>query len=62
MFSTPRVDAQHLAKLVGTGAFVCIVGRLSEVRIEEYNQECIVQMHDGTAIKVINGPVSERSQ
>ena len=61
-FSAPRVDAQHLAKLVGTGAFVRIVGRLLEVRTEEYNQECVVQMHDGTAIKVIDRPVSERSQ
>jgi hypothetical protein len=61
-FSAPRVDTQHLAKLVGTGAFVCIVGWLSEVHIEEYNQECVVQMHNGTAIKVIDGLVSERSQ
>ena len=32
-----------------------------EVHTVEYNQECVVQMYDGTAIKVIDGLVSEIS-
>ena len=60
-FSAPRVDSQHLADLIGTHAYVWVVGRLVEVHTVEYNQECVVQMYDGTAIKVIDGLVSEIS-
>jgi hypothetical protein len=60
-FTAPRVDSRHLAELVGTDAYVRVVGRLLEVRTVEYNQECVVQMYDGTAVKVVDGPVSEMS-
>jgi hypothetical protein len=60
-FSAPRVDSQHLAELVGTGAYVRVVGRLLDVHTVDYHQECVVQMHDGTTVKVVDGPVSEVS-
>jgi len=60
-FSAPWVDSQHLADLVDTHAYVQVVGCLLEVHTVKYNQECVVQLYDGTAIKVIDGPVSEIS-
>ncbi len=60
-FTAPRVDSQHLTDLVGTGVCVWVVGRLLEVYTVEYNQECVVRLYDGTAVKVIDGPVSEIS-
>ena len=61
MFTAPQVDSQHLADLVGTDAYVRVVGHLLKVRTMEYNQECAVQMYNGTTVKVIDGPVSETS-
>jgi hypothetical protein len=59
-FTAPRVDSQCLAELVG--GCVRVVGRLLEVYTVEYNQECVVGLYDGTAVKVIDGPVSEISR
>jgi hypothetical protein len=60
-FYAPRVDSQHLTQFVSSGGYVRIVGRLVEVNTVEYNQECVLEMYDGTRIKVIDGPVSKIS-
>jgi hypothetical protein len=58
-FRAPCADAHHLTDLVGSGACIWVVGHLSEVYMVEYNQECVVVLYNGTAVKVIDGSVSE---
>ena len=60
MFTSPRVDAQRLRQFAGTGASVCIIGVLRELRNVDYNQECVVEMYDGSLVNVVDGPVSSR--
>ncbi len=38
---------------VGTGACIRIVGRLLKVYAIDYNQEGLVEMYDGTVVKVV---------
>jgi hypothetical protein len=58
-FRAARVNREHLAKAVSTGACVRIVGRLVKVYTVDYNQEGLVEMFDGTVVKIVDGPVSE---
>ena len=55
-FTVPRVDREHLQQFVGKA--VRIIGRLKEVRTVDYNQECVVEMYDGSLVNVVDGPVS----
>jgi len=58
MFTSPRVDAQRLWRFAGTGASVRIIGVLRKLRNVDYNQECVVEMYDGSLVNVVDGPVS----
>ena len=60
MFTSLRVDAQRLWRFAGTGASVHIIGILWELHNIDYNQECVVEMYDGSLVNVIDGPVSSR--
>jgi hypothetical protein len=58
MFTSLRVGAQCLRRFAGTGASVRIIGILRELRNVDYNQECVVEMYDGSLVNVVDGPVS----
>jgi len=58
-FTAPRVDRQRLAEVAGTGACVRIIGQLIKVYAVDYNQEGLVELYDGTVVKVVDGPVRD---
>ena len=58
-FTAPRVNREHFVEAIGTGACIRIVGLLLKVYAMDYNQEGLVEMYDGTVVKVVDGPVSQ---
>jgi hypothetical protein len=56
MFTAPCVDREHLQQFVGKA--VRIIGHLKEVQTVDYNQECMVEIYDGSLVNMVDGPIS----